>query len=140
MKHITAAVIIASMCCFVACGKSKSSDTSKADKGEKTGANKSAYTCEQVVDHIYPIMLAFRKSANSPYAKMAKQMDESPAAVKKRKASTIRTCKQRKYTQAELHCFITTKSVEDITSCADIWRQRTGGSSTPPVKAGAKTN
>lgn len=150
MKQLTIVATVAALCCFAACGKSDSKD--KAKKTDPATASKPAanqqHTCEQVVDHIYPILQAFRKSPRSPYRKLTKYMDNSLAAVKKRKASTLRVCKQRKYTQAEKHCFMTAKSVDDITSCAAIWRERTGAgkvklpakkAAAPAAKASDKT-
>jgi|GEM_PF-5437943 len=129
MKQLTIVATVVALSCFAACGKSDSKDKAKKNDpatASKTSAKQQSYTCEQVVDHIYPILQAFRKSPRSPYRNLTKNMDMSPAAVKTRKASSLKVCKQRKYTQAELHCFMTTKSVNDITSCAAIWRERTG--------------
>lgn len=103
-----------------ACGESKSKNKSESKSSDK----KPGVTCEQMVDHMYPIMKAFRQSDKSAYAKLAKHMDESPKAVKKRKENQVRTCKQRTYSQQDLQCFLKTKSLKEIKDCANAWRAR----------------
>ncbi len=137
-------VCIATACLLttaVGCGKSKSKSKSKDDNKPKATGK---HTCQNVVDHIYPILKQFRKSDKSAYGKMAKNIDESPAAVKKRKANQVRTCEQRKYTPEEKHCYMTSKSVADIESCSKIWRERSQAANgaakkKPPANMSTKT-
>lgn len=128
LREIVVTLAVVGLVAAAGCGKSKSKAKAKNDPAKTdTTATKPAgnqITCAQMVDHTYQIMKSFRAKDKSAYGDLAKHMDESPEAVKKRKAAQIRTCEQRKLTQRDLACYMSTKTLRDIDRCAKIWRGR----------------
>jgi len=130
---IALAVAFGSLAC-AGCGDSKRKQEPAIDDQTSSRTEVTNYTCEQLADHIQPILKAFRRSDNSMFGKMAKNTDESPAAVKKYNAAVARTCEQRKHTQQELRCYMNTRTVADIGACATTWRERVKSEHSPAGK------